>query len=79
MKEIDDAVKKNKIDDENENENENENSLSKDEKAPEGGNKYVYNLLSLSSNMMKRAQESTAVQVNFLQVRSKNFHSYLSN
>ena len=68
IEEIDDKIKENGIKNDNENGNENHNSLNNVEKTPEVGNKYVSNLFSLSSTIIKRAQESTAGQVHYLQV-----------
>ena len=62
----------------NENENGNGKNLNKAENAPDS-NKYVSNLFALSSSMMKRAQESTVVQVQYLQVRSNRTIFYTPN
>ena len=58
--------------------NENGKNLNKAENAPDS-NKYVSNLFALSSSMMKRAQESTVVQVQYLQVRSNRTIFYTPN
>ena len=79
IKEIDDEKNKNKIKNDNENGNENHNSLNNVEKTPEVGNKYVSNLFSLSSTMIKRAQESTAGQVHYLQVYFISFYFILQD